>query len=265
MNDLNNVKDYRLVSPGLGLNMLLDGADSAEQWSWAGSATVTRQSGLPLPFSASVPVLPEFGPDRANALKVKRAFDVVVAGIALIALLPLLLIVGLLVRATSRGPVFFRQQREGLNGSTFEVLKFRSMRTDECDLTGVDQTVRNDPRVTWIGRIIRKTSIDELPQLINVLRGDMSLVGPRPHVPGMKAGGVLYRDLVPYYDLRLRMLPGLTGWAQANGLRGETANARLARARIDHDIAYIRNFSVWLDIKIILKTMRSEFAGGSGH
>ncbi len=265
MNDLNNVKDYRLVSPGVGIDLLLDRTGGAEQWNWVSSATVMRQSGLPLPFVDAVPVIPEFGPDRAVALKFKRVFDVVAAGLALIALLPLLLIVGVLIKGTSRGPMFFRQQREGLNGSSFEVLKFRSMRTDACDVTGVDQTVKNDPRVTWIGRLIRKTSIDELPQLINVLRGDMSLVGPRPHVPGMKAGGVLYRDLVPYYDLRLQMLPGLTGWAQANGLRGETANARVARARVDHDIAYIRHFSLWLDMKIIFKTLHSEFTSGSGH
>lgn len=265
MNDLNNVKDYRLVSPGVGIDLLLDRAGSVEQWDWAGSSAVTRQSGLPLPFIDARPVLPEFAPDRAVALKFKRIFDVVAAAGALITLLPLMLIVAVLVKVTSRGPVFFRQQREGINGSTFEVLKFRSMRTEVGDVTGVDQTVKNDPRVTWIGRLIRKTSIDELPQLINVLRGDMSLVGPRPHVPGMKAGGMLYRDLVPYYDLRLQMLPGLTGWAQANGLRGETANARVAQARVDHDIAYIRHFSLWLDMKIIFKTLQSEFTGGSGH
>ena len=265
MNDLNSVKDYQLVSQNVGIDLLLDRADATDQWNWTSSSTVTRHGGLSLPFAGSVPVLPKFGPDRAVALKLKRVFDLVAAGGALVALLPLLLIVALLVKLTSRGPMFFRQQREGINGSTFEVLKFRSMRIDDCDLTGVDQTVKNDPRVTWIGRIIRKTSIDELPQLINVLRGDMSLVGPRPHVPGMKAAGVLYRDLVPYYDLRLQMLPGLTGWAQANGLRGETSNERVARARIDHDIAYIRHFSLWLDMKIILMTLQSELVGGSGH
>jgi lipopolysaccharide/colanic/teichoic acid biosynthesis glycosyltransferase len=125
--------------------------------------------------------------------------------------------------------------------------------------------VKNDPRVTAIGSFIRKTSIDELPQLINVLRGDMSLVGPRPHVPGMKAGGMLYRKLVPYYDVRLTMLPGLTGWAQANGWRGETDAPVAGRSRVDHDIAYIANFSLWLDLKIILMTIRREFVVGSGH
>jgi lipopolysaccharide/colanic/teichoic acid biosynthesis glycosyltransferase len=262
MNDLNNVKGYRLVSPNLGVNVLVDRAD---HWGWDGAPLITRHSGLTLPFADAMPVLPAFGPERRLALRGKRVFDILAASAALFLLLPLMLIVGLLIKVTSKGPVLFSQQREGLNGKSFALLKFRSMRTEACDASGVAQTVRDDPRVTWIGRIVRRTSIDELPQLLNVLRGDMSLVGPRPHVPGMKSAGMLYRDLVPYYDLRLQMLPGLTGWAQANGLRGETTNARLARARVDHDIAYIRNFSLWLDIKIILKTIQNEFVGGSGN
>jgi exopolysaccharide biosynthesis polyprenyl glycosylphosphotransferase len=261
MNDLNNVKDFRLVSPNVGVDLLLDRADN---WNWDNASLVTRHSGLALPFADGVPVLSPAGPERRIALRGKRAFDILAALAALFMLLPLMMIVALLIKLTSNGPVLFSQQREGLHGKSFALLKFRSMRTDACDVSGVTQTVRDDPRVTWIGRFIRKTSIDELPQLFNVLRGDMSLVGPRPHVPGMKSAGVLYRELVPYYDLRLLMLPGLTGWAQANGLRGETTNARLARARIDHDIAYIRHFSLWLDIKIILKTIQNEFVGGSG-
>jgi lipopolysaccharide/colanic/teichoic acid biosynthesis glycosyltransferase len=119
--------------------------------------------------------------------------------------------------------------------------------------------------VTAVGRFIRRTSIDELPQLINVLRGEMSLVGPRPHVAGMKAAGMPYRTLVPYYDARLAMPPGLTGWAQANGYRGMTTDAASAIARVDHDIAYVQNFSVWMDIKIIGKTIVGEFMTGSGY
>jgi lipopolysaccharide/colanic/teichoic acid biosynthesis glycosyltransferase len=227
------------------------------------SVKVTRQSGLPLTSLDSVPVLPRLEP-RLQALKLKRMFDVIVAAAVLIALLPLLVIVAFLVKITSSGPVFFRQMREGINGTRFEILKFRSMREDVLDPTGIDQTVKDDPRVTRFGRAIRRTSIDELPQLINVLRGDMSLVGPRPHVPGMRAAGVPYRDLVPYYDQRLSVLPGITGWAQANGLRGETVSARLARARIDHDLAYVQNFSLWLDLQILLMTVRNEFVSGSG-
>lgn len=253
------------MSSGAGVEALLANDGVKDTWSVQDAVSVSRHSGLSLPFSAGRPVIGEFAESRVVALRVKRVFDVVAAGLAIAALLPLLIIVAVLIKLTSPGPVFFRQPREGFMGSTFEVMKFRSMRVDAGDITGVDQTVRNDPRVTWIGRIIRRTSIDELPQLLNVLRGDMSLVGPRPHVAGMKAAGMLYRELVPYYDLRLQMLPGLTGWAQANGLRGETTNARVARARVDHDIAYIRNFSLWLDVKIIFKTILREFVGGSGH
>ncbi|MNL39206.1 UDP-glucose:undecaprenyl-phosphate glucose-1-phosphate transferase [compost metagenome] len=184
------------------------------------------------------------------------------AGLALLG--PLMIIVALAVKASSPGPVLFRQKREGLNGRIFEAYKFRSMAAELGDASGVAQTLDNDPRVTAIGRFIRKTSIDELPQLFNVLKGDMSLVGPRPHVPGMMAAGRLYKDLVPYYDRRLDMLPGITGWAQVNGLRGSTRDPHKARERIDHDLAYIQNFSVWLDLKIIALTVVREFVTGSG-
>jgi lipopolysaccharide/colanic/teichoic acid biosynthesis glycosyltransferase len=118
--------------------------------------------------------------------------------------------------------------------------------------------------VTPVGRFLRRTSLDELPQLVNVIVGDMSLVGPRPHVEGMLAAGVDYAELVPYYNLRHVMRPGLSGWAQANGLRGPTDSAEAARARIDHDVAYIQNFSIWLDLKIIWLTLVKEFVTGSG-
>ncbi|KKB10359.1 exopolysaccharide biosynthesis protein [Devosia chinhatensis] len=195
----------------------------------------------------------------------KRVVDILLSGAALIALMPLMLLVAAIIKITSSGPVTFRQWREGVNGTSFEILKFRSMRQDMCDLSGVAQTASNDPRVTAIGRFIRRTSIDELPQLINVLRGDMSLVGPRPHVDNMRAGGMAYKELVPYYHLRLQMQPGLTGWAQANGFRGSTTDPVRARQRIDHDIAYIQNFSIWLDLRIILITLVREFVGGSGE
>lgn len=200
---------------------------------------------------------------RTRHLMAKRALDVVASSFGLLALLPLFIIVAIAIKAGSKGPVFFRQEREGQGGRAFMALKFRSMSVDKEDVSGVAQTVQHDPRVTPIGRFLRKTSIDELPQLINVLLGDMSLVGPRPHVFNMRAAGMLYKELVPYYDARLEMLPGLTGWAQAHGLRGPTHRADRARARIDHDIAYIQNFSIWLDLKIIVKTIRHEFIGGS--
>ena len=197
--------------------------------------------------------------------KAKRLCDIMFSASAIIALSPLLAIVGLAIVLESRGSVFFLQEREGKEGKPFIAIKFRSMRRDHADVTGIKQTTHGDVRVTKVGRFIRRTSIDELPQLLNVLRGDMSLVGPRPHVKGMLAGGRDYRALVPYYELRLHVMPGLTGLAQANGLRGPTADADLALRRIDYDLDYIENFSIFLDIKIILQTLKREFLGGSGH
>ena len=197
--------------------------------------------------------------------KAKRFCDIVFSASAIIALSPLLAIVSLAIVLESGGGVFFLQEREGKNGKPFTAIKFRSMRRDDADVTGIKQTTHGDVRVTKVGRFIRRTSIDELPQLLNVLRGDMSLVGPRPHVKGMLAGGRDYRALVPYYELRLHVMPGLTGLAQANGLRGPTADADLALRRIDYDLDYIENFSIFLDIKIILQTLKREFLGGSGH
>ncbi|WP_343057436.1 sugar transferase [Chthonobacter rhizosphaerae] len=196
---------------------------------------------------------------------VKRAMDFTLALAALIALAPLLLTVALIIKLSSRGPVFFKQYRVGLGNVEFEIYKFRSMYTDRCDVSGVAQTTENDPRVTPIGRFIRRTSIDELPQLLNVLKGDMSLVGPRPHVAGMLAGGVPYEELVPNYPLRHAMRPGLTGLAQVNGYRGPTTDANKARLRVEHDLEYIRHFSVALDMRIILRTVWTEFLSGSGY
>lgn len=227
-------------------------------------ATSATQSGLPLAWGADGPVRPQMTMSRRLSLVGKRLFDIVAASAGVIVLAPMFLIIAIAIVTTSRGPVFFRQQREGIDGSRFWVFKFRSMSIEHCDPSGVAQTKRNDPRVTAIGRFIRRTSIDELPQLLNVILGDMSLVGPRPHVPGMLAGGVDYRTLVPYYDARLAMRPGITGWAQANGLRGPTADIGAARRRVDHDIAYIQNFSLWLDAKVLVKTVAREFLSGSG-
>ncbi len=223
---------------------------------------ISWHSGLPVRWT-TMPDNSE--PSRRLQLAIKRVIDVTGAAIGLVILAPLLIFVALAIKASSPGPVFFRQAREGQGGKLFDALKFRSMRIESCDLSGVSQTQDNDPRVTPVGQFIRRTSIDELPQLFNVLVGDMSLVGPRPHVPGMLAGGRSYRELVPYYDERLAMPPGITGWAQANGLRGSTRDRRLARERIDHDLAYIQNFSVWLDLKIIAKTVVREFFTGSGN
>jgi polysaccharide biosynthesis protein PslA len=194
----------------------------------------------------------------------KRLFDIVMAGGALMFLASLLLAIAVAIKLTSPGPVLFFQYRYGYRNRRFKIYKFRSMRVDVSDATVVKQTVAGDKRVTWIGRILRKTSLDEIPQLINVLKGDMSLVGPRPHVPGMLAANFLYEDLVPYYFQRHSARPGITGLAQINGCRGSTVEAGRAISRIDYDLDYIAKWSLRLDVTIILRTIRSEFLSGSG-
>ncbi|WP_404820895.1 sugar transferase [Pseudorhizobium pelagicum] len=197
-------------------------------------------------------------------LAVKRAIDICVSLTALLILLPALIFVALLIRLDSPGPILFKQVRWGKGCSQIRVYKFRSMRTDSCDVTGVTQTVPNDPRVTRVGALLRRTNFDELPQLLNVLRGDMSLVGPRCHAIGMLAAGKLYEDLVPNYHRRHAMKPGITGLAQMRGLRGPTNRASRARARIVSDLYYVDNFSIWLDTKIMVGTLISEITGGTG-
>lgn len=232
---------------------------------WQGPATsVAFHGGLPLRLSNG---MPEAGDPHARGVDaaLKRVMDIVVSICAIAALMPLFLIVAAAIKLTSPGPVLFRQSREGLNGTPFMIYKFRSLATNAEDRTGTAQTRSGDPRVTRIGRFIRRTSIDELPQLLNVLLGDMSLVGPRPHVFNMLAGGMKYKQLVPYYGMRLQMRPGLTGWAQANGLRGSTEDAAVARARVDYDIAYVQNFNILLDLRILMKTLAREFLSGSGE
>ncbi|MGY3621473.1 sugar transferase [Bradyrhizobium sp. USDA 10063] len=194
----------------------------------------------------------------------KRIFDIVVASVALLFLAPLLAAIAIGIKLTSRGPVLFHQYRYGYRNRRFKIYKFRSMRTDACDLRGVKQTVQGDSRVTAIGKILRKTSLDEIPQLINVIKGDMSLVGPRPHVPGMLAADLPYEDLVPYYFQRHSARPGITGLAQVSGCRGSTVEAGRAISRIDYDLDYIERWSLRMDIMIIVRTVRREFLSGSG-
>lgn len=202
--------------------------------------------------------------DKPLQFAAKRAMDVAISGVALLILSPFFLAIAAAIVIENRGPVFFTQQRWGRGGQLIRIFKFRSMRSDMCDVTGVAQTRENDPRVTRIGAFLRKTNLDELPQLLNILKGDMSLVGPRCHVPGMLAAGRLYEDLVHDYHLRHLVRPGLTGLAQVNGLRGPTDREDLARGRIVHDIDYVRNFSVLSDIKIMVRTFVQEFRGGTG-
>ncbi len=180
----------------------------------------------------------------------KALFDRAVAGLALILLLPLFAAVGLAIKLETRGPVFFRQTRHGISGRPIKVWKFRSMRTQD-DGPVVKQAVKGDPRITHVGAFLRKTSLDELPQLINVVLGEMSLVGPRPHAV---AHNQHYEKIVEGYNRRQRVKPGITGLAQISGFRGETQDPALMQARIDHDLRYIRGWSPALDLKILFLT-----------
>ncbi len=197
-------------------------------------------------------------------LGAKRLLDVAAAGLGLLVLAPLLIGIAIAIKITSPGPVFFRQKRYGYHNRRFWIYKFRTMYTHLGDHRGTCQTTADDPRITPLGRILRKSSLDELPQLINVFFGDMSLVGPRPHVPGMLAGGMLYEELTPYYFQRHTMRPGITGLAQVSGYRGETTVPLSAIERLDHDLHYIEQWSLRLDLTIITRTVVREFLSGSG-
>ena len=189
-------------------------------------------------------------------LCVKRTFDFTFATIGLIALSPLFLIVSIAIRLDSPGPIFFRNTRHGFNNDKIRVLKFRSMISIE-DGDQFTQATKNDPRITRIGRIIRRTNIDELPQLINVLRGEMSLVGPRPHATAHNA---LFNDVIAPFSRRHNVKPGITGWAQVNGCRGVTDTLEKMQRRIEYDLYYIDNWSFLFDVKIIMMTLFSKKA-----
>lgn len=198
---------------------------------------------------------------KTATLTAKRVLDVAIGSLALLILSPLLLLLAGLIRLTSAGPAVFRQRRTGLNGDAFTIFKFRTMYCDLQDVSGVKHTIQDDPRVTPIGRLLRKLSIDELPQLWNVVRGDMSLVGPRAHPVGMLALGVPYGQFVREYDLRHLVKPGLTGQAQIKGYRGEVTDEAHARGRVAEDLDYIRNVSIWRDLKIMVLTLPAVISG----
>ena len=206
-------------------------------------------------YLGSVPVLDVFDKPIADwDVVVKALFDRCVGLLMLLGLSPIMLAVALAVRLTSRGPVLFRQKRHGFNNELIEVYKFRSMYVDQCDAGAARMVTRGDPRVTPVGRFIRKTSLDELPQLFNVLKGDLSLVGPRPHALQAKAANTLYDQVVDGYFARHKVKPGITGWAQVNGWRGETDTSEKLQRRVEHDLYYIENWSVLLDLQILLTT-----------
>lgn len=188
--------------------------------------------------------------DRA----LKNLEDRVLGALLLILVAPIMAIAAIAIRLDSKGPIFFKQKRYGFNNELVEVFKFRSMYTDLADATASKLVTRDDPRVTPVGRFIRRTSIDELPQLFNVLLGTMSLVGPRPHATQAKAGEDLYQDVVHGYYARHRVKPGVTGWAQVNGWRGETDTHDKILSRVEYDLYYIDNWSVLLDLYIIALT-----------
>jgi Undecaprenyl-phosphate glucose phosphotransferase len=190
-------------------------------------------------------------PLSGTELAAKRFFDVSLSVAALLTLLPLMLITALLIKFDSRGPVFFRQKRNGFNGEAFDIFKFRTMHVLE-DGPVIVQATRNDPRVTNLGRWLRRSSIDELPQLFNVIRGDMSLVGPRPHATSHNSE---YEQVIANYAFRHHVKPGLTGWAQVRGYRGETRQIEQMKSRVEHDLWYINNWSPWLDLRIVLLTI----------
>ena len=207
----------------------------------------TEVAGLPLLHLLDRPI-------SGAASLLKRGEDVLLGGLCLIALAVPMLLIAFAVRLESSGPALFRQRRTGFNNREFEMLKFRTMLpSDPCE-TALRQTTRDDPRVTRVGAILRRASLDELPQLINVLRGEMSLVGPRPHAPGTRAGDRPFEQVISSYAARHRVRPGLTGLAQVRGWRGETETESKLVKRVESDLEYIEQWSLWLDLVILFRT-----------
>jgi len=215
-----------------------------------------------VPSHGWAPLLPhgEAMPDNPIcASKTKRVFDRVAAALGLILLYPLFLAIALIIRLETPGPALFTQPRIGFRQKIFDCYKFRSMYHHMAEPCGTTQATRDDIRVTRFGRFLRRSSLDELPQLINVLKGEMSLVGPRPHAPSTRAAGCLFAELVPNYSERHCVRPGITGWAQVNGWRGETRTSEDILMRVRYDMDYIRNWSLIFDMRILLLTLVRMF------
>lgn len=228
------------IYPGMnGLNLPLRRADQAVD--------------LPLLMACTRPI-------GGWGASIKRAEDVALSLGLLLFISPVMLAIAAAIKLTSKGPVFFRQRRLGYNNRVIEVLKFRSMYTHLSDADATVQSLRGDKRVTPVGAWIRKSSLDELPQLLNVLKGDMSLVGPRPHALATTAGGLALEEAVPVYSSRHRVKPGITGWAQVNGYRGALDTVDKIVHRVNHDLYYIENWSLGFDLKILWRTAKLVFA-----
>ncbi|ACO77838.1 undecaprenyl-phosphate galactosephosphotransferase [Azotobacter vinelandii CA] len=203
-----------------------------------------------------------FSPMNGPARLIKRLEDLLIAIPVMVLILPLCLLIGLAVKLTSRGPMLFKQYRTGINGKRFKVYKFRSMVVHREKDGEVTQACRNDARVTLLGAFLRRTSLDELPQFFNVLQGRMSIVGPRPHA---LEHNEYYKDLVESYMQRHKVKPGITGWAQVCGYRGETDTLEKMQKRVEYDLWYIDNWSLWLDLKIIFLTVFKGFVGKNAY
>jgi len=187
-------------------------------------------------------------------LLLKELEDKILSIVLMLLILPLMIMIAISIRFDSPGPIIFRQRRHGLNNVEFDIFKFRTMGVHPGGSAEFQQTRRHDPRVTRVGRFLRRTSLDELPQIFNVLCGQMSLVGPRPHPTAMRTENRLGHEIIPDYWRRHRMKPGMTGWAQINGLRGATQTVDQVRRRVECDIFYIENWSILFDIKILILT-----------
>ncbi len=216
---------------------------------------MTQVLGLPMLDISSSPM-------AGFNLVVKWLEDKLLAAVILVLIAPVMLGIALAVKFTSPGPVIFRQKRNGWNGETINIYKFRSMYLHQDEPDSVTQATKGDARVTPLGRVLRATSLDELPQFINVLQGRMSVVGPRPHAV---AHNLEYRELIPRYMLRHKVKPGITGWAQVNGLRGETDTIEKMEARVQADLYYIENWSLWLDLKIVFMTIFKGFVNRNAY
>ena len=196
---------------------------------------------------------------------VKFLEDRIIAGLIFLMILPVMAVIAVLIKLDSPGPILFTQNRYGFNNKLIKVYKFRSMYSDKADANAEKLVTRGDSRITKIGAFLRRTSLDELPQFINVLKGEMSIVGPRPHALKASAAGRLYDDIVDDYAKRHRVKPGITGWAQINGWRGETDTEEKILKRVEYDLQYIENWSLMLDLKIIVKTIFGGFSGQNAY